>query len=35
MRNGDVDQLFIEGLLAIDEGEHPKSIEMRLQGVAA
>ncbi len=34
MRNGDVDALFIEGLLAIAEGEHPKSIEMRLQGVA-
>ena len=35
MRNRDLDALYIEGLLAIAEGEHPKSIEMRLQGVAA
>ena len=35
LRNAELDALFIEGLLAIAEGEHPRSIEMRLQGVAA
>ena len=27
------DELFIEGLLAIAEGEHPRNIEVRLQGL--
>lgn len=33
--NADDDDLFIEGLLAIAEGEHPRNIEIRLQGLTA
>lgn len=34
MRAANIDDLFIEGLIAIAEGEHPRSIEVRLQGLA-
>lgn len=34
-RNADLDAVYIEGLIAIAEGEHPRSIETRLQGVLA
>ena len=29
-----IDDLFIEGLIAIAEGEHPKNVKLRLQGIA-
>ena len=32
MRKSSADELYIEGLLAIAEGEHPRNIEVRLQG---
>ncbi len=32
LRESIYDDLFIEGLIAIAEGDHPKSIEVRLQG---
>ena len=34
LRNSNVDDLFIEGLVAIAEGEHPRSIEVRLRGIS-
>ena len=35
MRAANGDDLFIEGLIAIAESEHPRSIEVRLHGLAA
>jgi len=35
VRNANTDELFIEGLVAIAEGEHPRTIELRLQGLVA
>lgn len=32
LRESNHDDLFIEGLIAIAEGDHPKSVEVRLQG---
>ena len=34
LRHANADDLFIEGLIAIAEGEHPRSIEVRMRGVA-
>ena len=34
VKNAGMDDLFIEGLIAIAEGEHPKNIEIRLKGLA-
>ncbi len=34
LRTSNADDLFIEGLIAIAEGEHPRSIEVRLRGYA-
>ena len=33
LKNANYDDLFIEGLIAIAEGEHPRSIELRLRGL--
>ncbi|NOX49715.1 MAG: flagellar motor protein [Gammaproteobacteria bacterium] len=35
LRTANVDDMYIEGLIAIAEGEHPKSIEVRLRGLIA
>jgi chemotaxis protein MotA len=35
LRYAGADDLFIEGLIAIADGEHPRSIEMRLRGLVA
>ena len=35
VRASNEDELYIEGLLAIAEGEHPRNIEVRLQGIVA
>ena len=35
VRSANADDLFIEGLIAIAEGEHPRSIELRLHGIVA
>jgi chemotaxis protein MotA len=35
LRYAGADDLFIEGLIAIADGEHPRSIEMRLHGLVA
>ncbi|NKB98009.1 MAG: flagellar motor protein [Pseudomonadales bacterium] len=35
IRKSSADEMFIEGLIAIAEGEHPRNIEVRLQGIAA
>lgn len=35
LRVANMDDLFIEGLMAIAEGEHPRSVEVRLRGIAA
>ncbi len=35
IRNAELDSVYVEGLLAIAEGEHPKSIETRLVGAMA
>jgi chemotaxis protein MotA len=35
LNSSNKDNLFIEGLIAIAEGEHPRSIETRLQGFVA
>lgn len=32
VRSASADDLFIEGLIAVAEGDHPRSIEMRLRG---
>ena len=34
MRRANLDDLYIEGVMAIAEGEHPRSIEVRLRGIA-
>ena len=34
IRAANMDDLFIEGMMAIAEGEHPRSIELRLRGIA-
>ena len=34
IRGANMDDLFIEGMMAIAEGEHPRSIELRLRGIA-
>ena len=34
IRKSSADELYIEGLMAIAEGEHPRNIEVRLQGMA-
>ncbi len=34
LRASNADDLFIEGLVAIAEGEHPRSIEVRLRGIS-
>ena len=35
MRAANADDVFIEGLVAIAEGDHPRSIELRLRGLTA
>ena len=35
LQQSNEDELYIEGLIAIAEGEHPRNIEVRLQGIAA
>ncbi len=35
LRAANADDLFIEGLIAIAEGEHPRGVEIRLRGIAA
>ena len=35
LRSSSEDELFIEGLMAIAEGDHPKSVETRLRGIVA
>jgi len=35
IRYAGADDLFIEGLIAIADGEHPRSVEMRLRGLVA
>ena len=32
IESSNVDELFIEGFMAIAEGDHPKSVEVRLRG---
>ncbi len=35
LRESNNDDLYIEGLIAIAEGEHPRGVEIRLRGIAA
>ena len=34
LKSANYDDVYIEGLIAIAEGDHPRSIELRLRGLA-